>query len=164
MSGAYLITFVCYGSHLPREEGVVDRQHNHVGAPTLPSDARRLANVQGSMANEPYRMDASRRGAVLQSIQDLCLRRRWQLIAAHVRSAHVHIVIEADQSPEQVMTAMKAFASAELNKLGIDRPNRRRWARHGSTRYLWTPQQLSTAIHYVACNQGEPMALYVANR
>jgi len=60
--------------------------------------------------------------------------------------------------------AVKAFASAELNKLGIDGSIRRRWGRHGSTRYLRTPQQLSTAIHYVACNQGEPMALYLASR
>jgi REP element-mobilizing transposase RayT len=116
------------------------------------------------MADEQYRMDASRRNTVLQLIQALCPRRSWQLFAAHVRPTHLHIVVEADSDPERVMTAMKAFASAELNKLGIDAPKCRRWARHGSTRYLWTPEQLSAAIHYVACNQGEPMALYVAGR
>ena len=53
------------------------------------------------------------------------------------------------------MTALKAFASQALNRLEIDGPDRRRWARHGSTRYLWTPKEISAAIHYVMCQQGE---------
>ena len=164
MNGTYLITFACYGSHLPGQQGIIDRQHNQVGARTLLASPQRFAHAHASMADKPYEMDSSRRAVVLKSIQHLCLRRSWQLLAAHVRVTHLHIIVEADSSPERVMTAIKAFASAELNKLGIDSANRRRWARHGSTRYLWTPQQLSTAIHYVACNQGEPMALYVASR
>ena len=34
-----------------------------------------------------------------------------------------------------------------------------RWARHGSTRYLWNAEELSAAISYVVSGQGEPMAV-----
>jgi hypothetical protein len=34
------------------------------------------------------------------------------------------------------MNDMKSYASRRLNQLGLDEPARRRWARHGSTRWL----------------------------
>jgi REP element-mobilizing transposase RayT len=161
--GAYLITFVCYGSHLPGQEGIVDRRHNHVCAPTAVADARLLVRAKALMTQEPYLMDSPRRTVVLQACQEICPHRGWHLLAAHVRTTHLHVIVEADRSPEQVMIALKASASHSLNRMGIDGKDRRRWARHGSTRYLWTPEEISAAIHYVACNQGEAMALYIAN-
>lgn len=43
------------------------------------------------------------------------------LLAAHVRPSHVHAVVEADRTPEQVMTALKAYASRALNESGCDK-------------------------------------------
>ena len=34
------------------------------------------------------------------------------------------------------------------------------WARHGSARYLWTHEQVASAIHYVLCEQGDAMEVY----
>lgn len=164
MGGAYLITFVCYGSHIPGQEGTVDRRQNCFGAPSEAADADLLKRSGDLMREHPYRMDARRRAIVLQSFAELCIRRHWTLLAAHIRLTHLHVVVEADRSPERVMTALKASASASLNRLAVDERHRRRWARHGSTRYLWSPQDLSAAIHYVVCNQGEPMDVYVAAR
>jgi REP element-mobilizing transposase RayT len=79
------------------------------------------------------------------------------LLAAHVRPSHVHVVVEADRTPELVMNALKAYASRALNESGMDQQDRRRWARHGSTLYLWTPTEIATAVHYVLRKQGEPM-------
>jgi hypothetical protein len=50
-----------------------------------------------------------------------------------------------------------------LNRLGRDGSDRKRWARHGSTRWLWKDQDVQDAIRYVVEEQGEPMAVFVAD-
>jgi hypothetical protein len=83
-------------------------------------------------------------------------------MAAHVRTTHIHAVIEAETAPEFVMIALKACISRAMNEAGIDHRARRRWARHGSTRYLWTHEAVSAAIRYVLLGQGTPMEAYEA--
>jgi REP element-mobilizing transposase RayT len=107
-------------------------------------------------------MDESRRRAVLSAILTRCSNRGWKLLAAHVRSNHVHIVVEAEAKPERVMNDLKSFASRRLNELGFDGPDRKRWARHGSTRWLWKREDVWAAVDYVVDKQGEQMALYVS--
>jgi REP element-mobilizing transposase RayT len=60
------------------------------------------------MVQEPYILDAVRRKAVLSSIEEVCRYRGWTLLAANVRTNHVHVVTVADCKPEQVMVAFKA--------------------------------------------------------
>ena len=45
-----------------------------------------------------------------------CAYRGWNLLAAHVRSNHVHIVVEAEAQPERNMNEFKSYASRELNQ------------------------------------------------
>ena len=87
--------------------------------------------------------------------------RGWVLIAAHVRTNHVHIVAEAHARPEKVMNDVKSYASRSLNELDAAQPDRKRWARHGSTRWLWKDQDVRDAVRYVVEEQGEPMAVFV---
>ena len=116
------------------------------------------------MTQPPYRLDESRRASVLAALQDRCTEREWFLFAAHVRTNHVHVIIEAQaEEPERVMTDLKAFASRRLNESGMDRAGRKRWARHGSTRRLWKTDAVLAAIRYVVNGQGEPMAVYEAD-
>ena len=112
------------------------------------------------MDQPPYHMDQIRRDAVLQAIQEVCGHRGWNLLAAHVRSNHVHTVVEAEAEPERVMNDFKAYASRRLTRMSLDEPNRKRWARHGSTRWLWKPQHLSAAIQYVVSEQGNTMSAF----
>src|SRR5262245_14070373 len=114
------------------------------------------------MIQEPYRLDAGRRAAVLQALRMHCAHRGWRLFAAHVRSNHVHAIVEAEVRPEKIMNEFKAYASRELNRLGSDGPDRKRWARHGSTRWLFKDQDVGDALRYVIEEQGEPMALFVS--
>ena len=79
-----------------------------------------------------------------------------------VRTNHVHVIVEAEAPPERVMNEFKSYASRELNRLDRDGPDRKRWARHGSTRWLWKDQDVQKARRYVIEEQGEPMALFVA--
>jgi len=112
------------------------------------------------MKHEPYVLDSQRRAAVLEALRRLCSHRGWRLIAAHVRSSHVHFVVSAHTAPERVLRDVKANASRTLDRTGLDSPARRRWTYHGSTRYLWEDEHVGAAIHYVVREQGEPMAVW----
>jgi hypothetical protein len=69
-------------------------------------------------------------------------------------------VVTANFKPEPVMTALKAYSNRALNQHALDLPDRRRWARHGSTRYLWTGESVRAAIQYVVREQGPAMAVF----
>ena len=112
------------------------------------------------MDQSPYHLDQIRRAAVSESIQEVCAHRGWSLLAAHVRSNHVHTVVEAEVPPERIMSDFKTYASRRLNRMGLEEPNRKRWARHGSTRWLWKPQHVSAAIQYVVAEQGDTMSVF----
>ena len=135
-----MITFVCYGSWLHGRAGSVDHEHNAVGSPTLEESPRRLAWERSVMTQAPYVLDEPRRAAALQGIKEACSRRGWILLAAQVRASHVHAVVDADRKPEQVMSALKAYASRALNE----------------SEYA--------AVNYVVNNRGETMAAYAATR
>ena len=157
----YLIAFLCYGCHLHGSEtGSVDREHNVPGTRILEGDSVRAASERKIMDQAPYILDQIRRDVVLQSIKEVCVHRGWSLLAAHVRSTHVHAVVEAEVPPERVMIDFKSYASRHLNRKRLDKPDRKRWARHGSTRWLWKPQHLSAALEYVLHEQGDAMSLF----
>jgi REP element-mobilizing transposase RayT len=159
----YLITFACYGCHLHGDpSGSVDRHHNLPGGPLLEADPRLLQAELRSMDQPPYRLNLSRRRTVLDALLDRCRQQEWKVLAAHVRTNHVHLIVEAEARPERIMNDLKSYASRCLNQKGADEPDRKRWARHGSTRWLWKPEHVSAAIRYVVEEQGEPMAVFRA--
>ena len=158
----YFITFACYGSHVHGvEPGSVDRNHNLPGSRTLDADLKRAKVESDAMAQMPYLLDESARAVVLETLQEVCAHRGWTQLAARVRTNHVHVIVEAEARPEKVMNDFKSYASRALNRLEPDK-TRRRWAHHGSTRWLWTDQNVREAIRYVIDEQGEPMAFFVA--
>src|SRR3954453_10852135 len=73
--------------------------------------------------------DPARRG--VSSHSGAYRQRGWNLLAAHVRSNHVHTVVEAEAEPERVMNDFKAYASRRINRMSLDEPNRKPRARHG---------------------------------
>src|ERR1035441_8316773 len=70
----------------------VDDEHNVPGTPILEVDFARAAAEQERMDQAPYDLDQIRRDAFLEAIQEVCACRGWSLLAAHVRSNHVHTV------------------------------------------------------------------------
>jgi REP element-mobilizing transposase RayT len=109
------------------------------------------------MDQAPYDLDQIRRDAVLEAIREVCGQRDWSLLAAHVRSNHVHAVVQAEVPPERVLNDFKAYASRRLNRMRLHEPDR---ARHGSTRFLWESQHVLAAIQYVVEEQGDAMAVF----
>jgi hypothetical protein len=69
--------------------------------------------------------------------------------------------MEAEIPPVRVMNDFKAYASRRPNRMGLDGPNRRRWARHGNTRWLWKPQHI---MQYVVAEQGAAMRVFESHR
>ena len=158
----YLITFTCYGTHLHGDEsGTVDRRHNLPGSRVLETNPERAATEGELMDQKPYSLDSVRRAAVLESVREVCLYRGWNLLAAHIRTTHVHVIVEAEVPPEKVMNDFKSYASRRLNRLGCDVSQRKRWAHHGSTRWLFEDENVRKAIKYVVEEQGEPMEVFV---
>jgi hypothetical protein len=105
----YLITFACYGCHLHGDEsGSVDREHNLPGSRLVAGDLRRVSAERGHMDQSSYSMDGKRREAVLASLLDHCFHRNWKVLAAHVRTNHVHIVVEGEAQPERIMNDLKS--------------------------------------------------------
>jgi REP element-mobilizing transposase RayT len=160
----FFITFACYGSHLHGDEsGSVDRNHNIPGSRLAEANPGRVDAMRQQMDQVPYLLDKDRRMTVLDALREVCSHRGWNLWAAHVRTNHVHVIVEAEVRPENVMNALKSYASRSLNRLGTDGPDRKRWARHGSTRWLWKDEDVQEAIRYVVSGQGEPMEIHLAD-
>ncbi|MFZ4850786.1 MAG: transposase [Caldilinea sp.] len=158
---AYFISFHTYGTWLPgNADGSVDSVHNLYGMPLLLSDPDREQQAGVRMDQPAYTLAAPHRALVLQAVQEVCAYRSWTLLAAHVRTNHVHTVVMAGAAPERVMNDFKAHASRKLNDGGFDTPECKRWTRHGSTRYLWHPTYVEAAIRSVVQQQGTPMAVY----
>jgi hypothetical protein len=130
----YFITFTCYGTHLHGDEcGSVDRHHNIPGNRLAEANPQRVEIKRDQMDQPPYYLNDDRRLIVLTAIREVCQYRNWNLHAAHVRTNHVHAVVETETRPELAMNTFKSYASRALNSLAGDEPDRKRWARHGST-------------------------------
>ena len=160
----YLITFACYGAHLHGDEsGSIDRLHNLPGSRVISAHAGRVA-LERRLMNQPhYSLDQPRRNAVLAALLERAKKRGWTILAAHVCTNHVHVIINSDTTPERVMNDLKSYASRHLNAIGLDTPDRKRWARHGSTRWLPGRESVDAAIQYVIEKQGHAMAMYISD-
>jgi hypothetical protein len=157
----YFITWTTYGTRLHGDgRGSVDRRHNVFGEPFLTPSLELEAYHRYRLLQLPYRLGRKQRGIVLQSLIETCEFCDWILLAAHVRLLHVHTVIQAACHPDRILNKLKTMASRRLNESGLEPPDRRRWTRGGSTRYLWFPVAVSRAIEYTLDEQGPPLETY----
>jgi len=144
---AYFLTWTTYGTWLPGDErGWVDRRVPGV----QPSDQAKQARAQRILRGQPVRLTPQQRRIAYNAIVGTCQAKGWTVFALNVCSNHVHVVLEApDETPEHVLSGLKAWASRTLNQaLSQVRPSRW-WTRHGSTRYIKTVASLNKAIEYV---------------
>ncbi len=158
----YLITFTCYGTWLHGESpSSVDKQHNNPGDPFLQPNLLRAEHLSTTLKYEPLILNKQLRETVLEAIIETCRRHERRLYAVHVRTEHVHIVVQTNETPEHFMSGIKTAATRELKNSGVIRQNGCYWTRHGSTKYLWSVAEVEAATIYVIYDQGDPMALYV---
>lgn len=161
MALAYFITFSTYGTWLHScAKGSADDEHCGFGEPFLEEDSHLEQQAREKMVQAPYVMSAAEREIVCRAMVTLAADRGWQVLAAHLRSNHVHIVLHAEGDPGRIMSDLKARASRDLTRAGYGSTNRRRWTRHGSTRHLFSEEQIAEKIRYTLDGQGERMACY----
>ncbi len=161
MALAYFITFSTYGTWLPGSaKGSVDDEHHVYGTPFVEGDAERERQAREAMTQSPYVMSERERTIVCQALVELARERGWDLLALHVRTNHVHLVVTAERDPDRLLSDLKARASRNLTLAGFDDAKRRRWTRHGSTRHLFREEEVEAKIRYTLDEQGERMAWY----
>jgi REP element-mobilizing transposase RayT len=158
---AYFITFSCYGKRLHGNEApFMDRSNNVRGTPPPSPNRARQITAHRNMTDVAQTLNSGQRNAVLATIQEVSRYRNWHLYAAHVRTNHVHVVVDANGPPSIPLHDLKAYSTRRLNELQGE--SHKRWAAHGSTRYLWNEADVSLAVEYVANQQGRALALYTA--
>ena len=152
----HLLTFSGYGTHLHGDP----RGSWKNGNPHEPHAAYEQA-MRDLMPQPPFFLTAETRPIVLGALVDLAGHRDWHLLAAHVRTSHVHLVLVSNVPADRALVACKAAATKALNHADSD-TLRKRWSRGGSTRGLRTPAAVTAAVHYVVDSQGAPMSVYWA--
>jgi len=158
---AYHISFHCYGTRLPGDpDGSVRKQQNLPGTLSIPHSPSRMRSNKKRMNQQPYSLNEKERAIVVSAIREVCDFRRWELIAAHVRSTHVHIVVFAACKPEKVLNDFKTYATRALRREGLISEDQKVWSRHGSTRYKWSDDDVASAVEYVVFQQGEMMEVF----
>ncbi len=155
----YFLTFTCYGSHLHgAATGSFERRAT--GTRARPAHPGFAAAMRRAMVQEPFLLTSGHRPLVMAlvaaAVQALAVRRGWGLLAIHVRSTHVHLVLDCPVTAELALTAVKAAASAAFNRAGFEAADRRRWTRYGSTRVLPGAKEVEAAIHVWFTAKGSP--------
>jgi REP element-mobilizing transposase RayT len=154
----YLITFRCYGTWLHGDKrGSVDRHHRAYGAPGVQPSALRREHDRDLLKQPPVRLNSQQRPVVESTIRETCNIRQWTLWTVNVRTNHVHAVVSANKKPDAVMSALKANATRAMREAGVWTSALTPWEFRGSKKYLWDEEQLTNAIAYVECDQGEPL-------
>jgi REP element-mobilizing transposase RayT len=153
----YLLTWSCYGTHLPGDErGWIDRRTG--GA--RPGSERLENYARQRLLDPPYRLDDRASQTVLRVLQEVCAFRNWRLLAAHARMTHVYCVVGELTDPSRAMGDLKAYASRALN---LEDGARKRWSRHGSMVPLRDSVSVEAAVRYVVECQGRTMAVCVSH-
>ena len=154
---AYLITIRTYGTWLHGDEReTVDRHGKNVfGTERIAPNADFVAKMRANADSEPFVFNAEQRLVVNDAIRNVCLIRKYVLLALNVRSNHLHAAVTAAAKPELIINAFKANATRELRASGLVRLEQTIWSRGGSRRYLWKDKQVARAVDYVRYDQGE---------
>jgi REP element-mobilizing transposase RayT len=155
---AYFITVRTYGTWLHGDErGSVDRDHNQFGAPLLPADVKRQQSEEERLRHPPIFLTAESAALVEKTVREVCIHRKWELHTVKARTNHFHAIVSAGVTAERVMNDFKAWATRRLREYGFVGVDQQVWVHHGSTPYLWTPDELHSAIDYVENRQGPPL-------
>jgi len=154
----YFITFRTFGSWLHGDKrGSMDRRsfNRFGGSARPPNESLRKSDLKMSRSSA-FRMNKRQRQITESAIAQVCTYMTVALYALNARSNHVHVVVScAGYKPEKLMTAFKAYSTRALRSAGVVSGSDKLWSRHGSTKYLWTAEQINEAVAYVKYEQGE---------
>ncbi|MHA1129057.1 MAG: hypothetical protein ACTSRN_08935, partial [Alphaproteobacteria bacterium] len=143
---AYFVTFTTYGTWLHGDlRSSVIRENGQ--SKVLPENARFYRHEQEKLKNFPVLLDGGQRQIVRDTIVKHCDIRKWRLYALHVRSNHVHTVVQSDKLIDQVSNELKGWPKRVLRENGFNPP--KVWTGGSSKVYLFTEAKLREKIRYV---------------
>ena len=138
--------------------GPVDHQHNSWNSERVAGARERGEYVERFRMESPAgKLDAERRVCVDGAIRYACARRIWELHALNVRTNHIHPVLSGSAPPEAMLTSLKDWTPRSLAEPGLIERGAEVWTRGGSTRYLWTTDDVAAATWYVTYGQGSDL-------
>src|SRR5262249_28294376 len=155
---AYFLTFHTYASWLAGDPRGSVRRGDRSGDPyRAPCEAleRRALAVSRS---PPVVLQGEERILVMRTLVEVCRHRAWALLAAQVRTNHVHVVVTAMAPPARVLGDLKAWGTRRVVEAGHRAMGTRLWARGGSRRHLWSANAVAEACSYVLQEQGDILA------
>ena len=155
---AYFITFTTFGTWLhgdPRKSVI----HRQGFSEQIDPNAAFYRYEQVQLKHPPVTLDSHQRKIVQDVIVRHCNLRQWRLFALHVRTNHIHIVVQADRTIDQVMKELKSWATRLLRQNGLCVPVV--WTSGGSCNYIFKSSKLLEKVHYVIHEQGTPMEYYL---
>ncbi len=159
---AYLITIRSYGTWLHGDErGSMDRrEYNRYGDPKIAASKLKVERDKNLMKAPTFIFGAETRCNVEAAIREVCEMRGYTLYAINVRTNHAHLVASTSVKPEFMMNSFKAYVTRKLRNQNLVGESTKVWARHGSTRYLWTEEHIATAVEYVVNGQGDELPMF----
>jgi len=104
------------------------------------------------------------RSLVRRAIVDASAYRRWTPIALHLRTTHLHAVVDAADPVSKVVNTWKAYSTRALRTAGLVTSERKIWAHSANSTWLKGDVALTRAIRYVLDGQGDHMEVYVEPR
>jgi len=147
---AYFLTWHTYGTWLHGDAaGSIDASHNQYGSDHIGHHPKRLERASSWMNHPPLTLDSHAQTAVEAVVAKHCEHRKWLLHASSVRSNHVHVVFAAPGTePEEVVRQLKQWGTMTLRRRGFVDADRKVWADHASTRYLFNERDVIAAVRY----------------
>ena len=150
---AYHIVWTTYGTWLPGDaRGWIKKKNLGIQGP----DPEREQQARSLMADQVVLLTLPQRELVEKTIRDHCGVRQWLLRAVNARSNHIHVVVTADRSADDVMGQFKAWCSRKLSdEAGLKgtvaaKAGRKRWFTEGGDKELIEDDDyLENAIQYV---------------
>jgi len=153
----YLITFRCYGTWVHGDgPGSTDPRHNLYGSEWRVPDAGLARGNRERMDQPPMYLTDTMRDLAHGAIAEVCEARGWRLHVSSIQDDHVHVVACLPDKPEIAMNSFKSWITRRLREAGLVEPDRKVWSRHGSTKYLWTDDEVERACDYVRNGQQYP--------
>ena len=155
---AYFITFTCYGTWLHGDPAGSKVRLSVQDVVELPANEARERYARDRMTYDPLTLGLAQRRVVDAAIREACEFKSWRLSAINVRTNHVHLVVSGDVHPDRIMSTVKARATFRLRERKLVEPGTPLWTEHGSTRWLWTVDDVNACCAYVLDGQGGPIS------
>lgn len=133
------------------------RAFNSVGFPGIPANTSLNLSDKSQLISKPFILGSRERAIVEAAIRNVCEHRSIELAAINDRTNHAHVVLIASPGPERIMNSFKARSTRRLRELRLVENTQKVWARHRSTRWLWTDDHVDLAIRYVLYGQGDEL-------